>query len=436
MNVVRPRCIAALLAAFSLVPLAQSQPFQFNTLAGGAGMPGNVDATNTQARFGEPAGIAVTVAGKVFLSDPNAVRMVSPVGNDWVVSTIAGVRYPHGTNDGWGTNAAFNYNQGLAVDTSGNVFVADTYNDTIRRVTPVGGAWYVTTLTGGIGASGASDGTNAVARFNNPYGIAVSSAGDLFVADTGNETIRKIVPAGTNWVVTTIAGAALSPGTNDGTGSLARFRDPAAIAVDNVGALYVADFSNHTLRKLVPAGTNWVVTTLAGAAGLPGSADGLGSAARFRQPAGVAVDGAGYVYVADYGNDTIRRVTPGGVVSTIGGLAGTAGAADGVGAGARFNSPSAVAVDAQGRIYVGDSLNYTVRSGWLAPWLQTAVAPGQVVISWSSGLTNYFLERCDDPSIFTLWSRVTNVALDGDYFRSTNRTELNNALFRLHQSTQ
>ena len=172
----------------------------------------------------------------------------------------------------------------MAVDSAGNVYVADVGNSTIRKVTPAG---VVTTLAGLWRRTGpvvARTGRGATRGSINPYGVAVDSAGNVYVADTDNHTIRKVTPAG---VVTTLAGLAGSSGSADGTGSAARFYDPRGVAVDSAGNVYVADTDNHTIRKVTPAG---VVTTLAGLAGSQGSADGTGSAARFSGPDGVAVD--------------------------------------------------------------------------------------------------------------------------------------------------
>ena len=177
-------------------------------------------------------------------------------------------------------------------------------------MTPAG---VVTTLAGLAGSQGSADGTGSAARFAWPIGVAVDSTGNVYVADNGNDTIRKVTPAG---VVTTLAGLAGSSGSADGTGSAARFYGPSGVAVDSAGNVYVADTGNYTIRKVTPAG---VVTTLAGLAGTEGSADGTGSAARFSYPSGVAVDSAGNVYVADTGNNTIRKVTPAGVVTTLAG---------------------------------------------------------------------------------------------------------------------
>ncbi|MDG1409691.1 MAG: hypothetical protein P8Q52_03015, partial [Acidimicrobiales bacterium] len=186
----------------------------------------------------------------------------------------------------------------------------------------------VTTFAGG--AQGSADGTGADARFNYPKGVAVDGDGNLYVADSNNHTVRKITLAGE---VTTLAGTAGSSGSVDGTGADARFNYPHEVAVDGDGNLYVADTSNHTIRKITPAG---VVTTLAGTAGSSGSADGTGADARFTSPNGVAVDGDGNVYVADTYNYTVRKVTPAGVVTTLAGTAGSNGSDDGTSADARF----------------------------------------------------------------------------------------------------
>src|SRR5262249_22960144 len=151
--------------------------------------------------------------------------------------------------------------------------VADTYNNTIRKVTPSGTNWVVTTLAGLAGTVGSADGTNSSARFSGPVAIAVNSAGTLFVAETNN-TIRRITPSGANWVVTTVAGLAGSAGSANGTNSNARFNSPAGIAVDVSGNLWVTDAGNNTIRKLQPSGTNWLVGTVAGQVGVSGTVDG------------------------------------------------------------------------------------------------------------------------------------------------------------------
>jgi hypothetical protein len=190
------------------------------------------------------------------------------------------------------------------VDGAGNVYVADSNNSTVRKVTPSG---LVTTPAGRAGQSGSADGIGAAARFNNPNSVAVDTATNVYVADTYNHTIRKVTPTR---LVTTLAGLAGTAGSADGTGNTARFNYPSGVAVDTAGNIYVADTYNNTIRKVTPVGTNWAVTTLGGWAGGFGTADGTGSAARFSNPNGIAVDIAGNVYVADYYLSTIRKGYP------------------------------------------------------------------------------------------------------------------------------
>src|SRR5215469_8748802 len=269
-----------------------------------------------------------------------------------MLSLLAGGPGGPGWQDGTGAAAGFDEPYGVATDSAGNVYVADFANDIIRKITPAG---VVTTLAGTANISGSTDGTGAAARFGGPWGVATDGAGNVFVADTFNYTVRKITPAG---VVTTLAGTAGMPGSNDGAGAAARFNEPLGVAVDSAGNVYVADALNDTIRKVTPAG---VVTTLAGSPGVFGSADGTGAAAQFNTPQGVATDGAGNVYVADWLNQIIRKITPAGVVTTLAGTAGMSGSADGTGAAARFYEPEAVATDGAGNVYVADGSNNVVR---------------------------------------------------------------------------
>jgi hypothetical protein len=310
------------LAVLPLAALGQANyatPYTFITIAGAVGATGSADGTNSAARFNNPYGVAVDTNGNLYVSDSHneTIRRVMPVGTSWVVTTLAGKPGVAGSADGTNSTAQFNFWNAnivggcLAVDSAGNIYVPDTVNNTIREVTPAG---VVTTLAGLAGHSGTNDGTGSAARFYYPGGVAVDTNGNLYVADCFNDTIREVTPVGTNWVVTTLAGLGGHSGANDGTGSAGRFNIPAAVAVDTNGNLYVADFNNETIRKVTPVGTNWVVTTLAGKAGSTGSADGTGSAARFSFGSGdggaVAADSAGNLYVPDYVNNTIRKGFP------------------------------------------------------------------------------------------------------------------------------
>ena len=223
--------------------------------------------------------------------------------------------------DGTGARA-FNGPLGIAVDSTGIVYVADTNNHTIRKITAGG---VVTTLAGQAGSIGSADGTGNAARFNSPRGVSVDGAGTLYVADTNNSAIRKVTAAG---VVTTLAGAAGNVGGADGTGNNARFTNPEGVAADGGGTVFVADTVNDTIRKITTGG---VVTTLAGFVGSFGSTDRTGSAARFGLPFGVAIDTSRNVYVADRSNNTIRKITPAGVVTTFAGSANSPPSTDGTG---------------------------------------------------------------------------------------------------------
>lgn len=203
---------------------------------------------------------------------------------------------------------------GVAVDASGNVYVSDYGNSTVRKITPDG---VVTTLAGNPGTYDSVDGNGAAAHFWLMYGPGVDGSGNVYVAEQGFHTIKKITPAG---LVTTFAGSKGSNGSADGIGTAARFWVPRGVAADRSGNVYVSDAANHTIRKITPEGE---VTTFAGKAGVQGSADGAKAAARFGFPQGISVDASGNVYVADTGLDTIRKITPDGLVTTLAGTPGS-----------------------------------------------------------------------------------------------------------------
>jgi len=278
---------------------------QVAVLAGKSGYPGATDGPGNDARFIMPRGIAEDSAGNVFVADSYTIRKISPAGE---VSTLAGLAGYPGSADGPGDKARFSWPAGIAVDSADNLYVADRY--TIRKITPAG---WVTTLAGVYGRGGSADGLSGKALFSDQEkGIAVDGAGAVYVADAFNHAIRKISPAG---AVSILAGSA-GQGSVDGTVAEARFFRPLGIALAGDGTVYVADTSNDTIRKITPAGA---VSTMAGTAGHPGSADGAPGNAQFDSPQGLAVDKDGNVYVADTGNRLIRKMTPAGVVSTLAG---------------------------------------------------------------------------------------------------------------------
>jgi sugar lactone lactonase YvrE len=264
------------------------------------------------------------------------------------VSTLAGSG-ARGWEDGAGAEARFSGPYGVAVGPNGTLVVADAMNHVIRTVSPSG---VVSSLAGGGPYKyGAADGAGTAARFSFPTGVAVGGDGVVYAADSHNNRVVKITPDG---VVTTLAGGG-DAGAADGVGTAAQFSLPKFVAVDAAHNVYVTDMRNHRVRKIAAA--TGVVTTFAGST--LGFADGTGTAAQFSLPQGIAVDGAGFVYVGDYNNNMIRKISPEGVVSTLAG--GKDGWLDATGAAAKFDHPADVAVDAAGNVYVAGNGNRRVR---------------------------------------------------------------------------
>lgn len=300
--------------------------------------PAYVDGTGTDAQFTYPTGMAVNSNGDLYVADQATVRKVTSAG---VVTS------PFGTV---GLSL-----RGLVMDGDGNIYVSDSTAHVIRKVNSSG----VISVYAGSGAAALTNGAGNAASFNAPYGLARDSTGNIYVADTNNHAIRKITTSG---VVTTLAGnASGTPGYSDGNGGNASFNYPRGVAVDSHGNVIVADSNNQVIRRIAPNGD---VSTIAGTVNetlaIPTDGDGIGAAARFNIPSGVAVDSFDNIYVADTGNNMIRRITPAGMVITLAGN-GSQGPANGSGYAARFYGPTSIAVATGGIFYIADSANYTIR---------------------------------------------------------------------------
>lgn len=438
--------LSCLLAGFGLTPLIllQAQSYSFSTVAGLAGSSGSSDGTNSSARFYYPAGIALDRAGNLYVTEilNHTVRMIQPIGTNFVVRTLAGMPGVAGSVDGTNGEARFDHPNGITVDPAGNLFVADHYNHTIRKIAPIGSNWVVNTVAGSAGIHDHDDGTNSIARFYSPTGITSDGVGHFFVADTANFTIREITSAGTDWVVSTLAGLALNYGFVDGINDQARFDFPFDLKVSSAGVLYVTDWGNHAIREISASGSDWNVDTIAGLSGTMGSIDGTGRKAKFNFPSGIAIDSESSLYVADQENHTLRRITRSSgrdwTVSTIGGLALEPGTADGSGSDARFNKPWGVAVDAAGLLYVADYANHTIRMG-VPPWgpvptLQIQFAGDQVVLSWPATATNFLPETRVLLTGPAAWLSLTNnPAIIGSSLVVTDRLENSSAFYRLRK---
>jgi len=368
-----------LLFLFPLVCPAQDG---VTTLAGTPLTSGTNDGPAATALFSDPTGLTLDTAGNLYICDNqnHAIRKLSTNG---IVSTFAGQRGHSGSSDATGTNALFSNPSGIALGLNGLFYVTDTGNNTIRCITTNG---VTTTLAGTAGQSGATNATGKLARFNSPLGIAVDASGIIYVADTGNHLIRKITPAG---AVTTLAGSPGVWGTNDGTGSATLFNGPVGIAIDGKTNLFVSDANNHTIRKITPAG---VVTTWAGCPGVDGTTDATGNAALFRKPGDLKLDRNGTLYVVDSFNHTIRRITTNAAVSTIAGLAGNGGHADGLGSTARLFNPYGLATDHNGNLRISDTYNQTIRFAYApitATMAQNPTGNG-FIINWESVTGNVY----------------------------------------------
>jgi sugar lactone lactonase YvrE len=339
--------------------LSQGRPFALylSDYAGQPGVSGFDDGALTAAKFTSPASVGVDVYGNMYVADAGAstIRRITPNGT---VSTIMGEAGVAGSGDGTGGYGYLDHPKALAVSAGGYIYVADTDNQAIRILYPNGNGIvfgpFLVTLAGSPGMQGDADGTGASARFTAPAGIAVAPDYTLFVGDTGTDRIRQLHLSA---VVTSLAGVDGSPGAGDGPAAMAGFHGPTGLAIDTAGNIYVADTENDVIRRL---GKDGMVTTIAGTAGQPGFVDGAGSTARFDHPTALALDSLGNLYVADTGNHAIRRIAPSHMVSTVIGT-GAPGHRNGAGVTALLNAPSGVAFDSAGRLFIADAGNRVIR---------------------------------------------------------------------------
>lgn len=341
-------CFAGSLQAQLTTPL---QGYDVSTFAGSiTKTSGSNNGTATAAKFKFPNAITMDTKNNLYVcdTDNNLIRKVSSAA---VVTTLAGTSTA-GTRDGAGATAQFDSPRGIAVDKSGNVYVADANNHTIRKITPQGN---VSTLAGKATVAGSVNGSGTTARFNLPSGITIDAAGNLYVADGGNNMIRKVTPQG---VVSTLAGATAA-GSANGLGSYAKFNRPSGITIDAAGNLYVADAGNNMIRKVSPQGN---VTLLAGD-NAPGFVDAVASLSRFDNPIGISADNSGNLYVGDEHNHVIRKISASGIVSTIAGQGpNNPGFKDGHGTVAKFENPRGLVPKSDGStIFVVDNANHCIR---------------------------------------------------------------------------
>ena len=312
----------------------------------GSGSVGSADGNGIAASFNLPTVVALDSHGNIFVVDRSnhKIRKITPAGD---VTTFAGSG-AIGAADGIGTAATFKYPDGAVFDSHDNLFISDQSNHKIRKITPDG---TVSTFAG-TGVIGATDGPGNTARFYYPAGMAVDANDNIYVADYGNNKIRKITTDGT---VSTFAGTGVA-GSADGTVLTAQFNGATGVCVDASGNVFVADYYSNKIRKINILGD---VSTVAGT-GTSGSNDGIGAAATFYYPAIVAIDSANNLFITDEQNNKIRKITPDGIVSTYAGT-GVVGAIDGDASVAQFNSSTGIAVNDSNTVFVCDYGNHKIR---------------------------------------------------------------------------
>lgn len=322
-----------------------------------------VNVSTLAGEFDQPAGIITDAAGNYYIADQQNHR-IRKIAADGTVSTFAGTGIA-GFADGAGENAQFDQPTGLGINAAGTIFVADSNNHRIRAITSAG----VVSTFSGLGTAGFTDGIATAARFDHPAGLTVDSLGRLYIADTGNNRIRVVA---TNGSVSTLSGTGTA-GTANGAATVAEFDGPTGIARDASGYVYVTEITSHAVRRLAPDG---FTSVFAGNVSSSNFFDATGAAARFSSPAGLSIGIGGVVYVADKGNNRIRRISPGGVVTTLAGT-GDSAVLDGFGDVAKFFSPISLAATAGGDVIVGESGSSAVRK----------ITPLQVLLPAATGLT-------------------------------------------------
>lgn len=320
-------------------------PPTISTFAGTGTGSFNGDGTATGSELFRPAGVALDGSGNLYIADKSNNRVRKVAGG--TMSTVAGIGTAGYSGDGSAaTSAQLDQPYGVAVDSGGNFYIADRLNNVVRKVTAGGTISTVAVTLGPL---------------TQPFGVAVDSAGNLYIADTGNSVIRKVNTVG---VISTVAGVVVTPGyTGDnGPATSAQLNQPFGVAVDSSGNLYVADTSNNVIRKVSTSGT---ITTVAGnnAAGAGYSGDGgAATSAQLYLPSGVTVDSSGNIYIGDTFNNVVRKVSTSGTITTVAGN-GTAGYTGdgGLPTSAELNQPFGVVVDSSGNLYVADYVNNVIR---------------------------------------------------------------------------
>ncbi len=380
-----------------------------STIAGtvGAGYSGD-GGVATSAQLNNSAGVALDAFGNIYIADASnhRIRKVSPTGT---ITTFAGTGVGGFSGDGGqAVSAQLNNPFGIAVDAIGNVYIGDFSNHRVRKVNTLG---VISTIAGTTTAGFSGDGAAAnLAQLNLPFGVAVDGAGNIYIVDSGNNRVRKISNTG---IISTIAGTTVAGfGGDGGIATLAQLNNPRGVSVDGAGNVYIADMANQKVRKI---NTSGIISTIAGTTTGGYSGDGgQATIAQLTSPHGVAIDKAGNVYIADAGNHRIRKVNTSGVISTYAGT-GTSGYSGDGGAAtsAQLNIPAGINIDAGGNIFIADASNNRIRKvTCIQPTVITSSSPtlicsGETATLTASGANSYSWNSGGTGTTFVVSPTVT-----------------------------
>ncbi|MER8226020.1 RICIN domain-containing protein [Streptomyces sp. NPDC094143] len=359
----------------------QSDP-QISTVVGTgvAGAPKGDKEPAVSAQVNLPNGVAVDSAGTLYIADSGNHR-IRKVTTDGQISTVAGTGVAaFGGDGGPAVSAQLNYPRSVAVDSAGDLYIADSGNHRVRRVTRADGK--ISTVAGtGVASFGGDGGLATAARLNGPFSVAVDGAGDLYIAEYGNHRVRRVT--GADGKISTVAGTGVASfGGDGGLATVARLNGPFSVAVDGAGDLYIADYGNHRVRKVTRA--DGKISTVAGTGVASFGGDGgLATAAQLNLPIGLVVDSAGNLYIAEWHNHRVRKITTDGKISTVAGTgAGSFGGDGAPAASAQLKNPSGLAVDCVDTLFIVDHGNSRVRK---VPSQRMAGLPESgTVVCWAS----------------------------------------------------
>jgi streptogramin lyase len=359
--------VGSALALLSLASPAFASGGTLSVIAG-TGSPGApIPGPATSSPMGAPYGVAVDSAGNVYIADINN-DVIEKVTSSGTLSIFAGTGSPGAPIPGPATSSPLNLPRGIAVDSAGNLIIADSNNGVVEQVTPSGTLSIIAGTPGSYGPPIPGPATSST--MDAPTGVAIDSAGNLYIADEGRNQIYEVTPSGT---LSIIAGTGGSGPPTPGPATNSEFYSPSSVAVDSTGNVYISDQGNNLIEKVTPSGTLSIIVGTPGSSGPPTPGPAVSSS--LDNPLGVAIDSAGNLYIADQVNNVIEQVTPSGTLSIIAGSGRLGPAAPGPATSSPLRYPDAVAVDSRGSFYIADQSNSQIEKVTPSTPVTTTPAP-------------------------------------------------------------